>query len=78
MADEPKKAYKPPPIYVREPNSNILVNSLSDKVGKNNFYVVSIRRGNLTETKIQTPTEVSYREVIKYLDSEKKVTTPIN
>lgn len=63
---------KPPPIFLRETNSNNLVNSISLIVGKGNFYVVSLRRGNINETKIVTHTEKNYRNVIKYLDSNKK------
>lgn len=69
---EPVKEYKPPPIYLREENSNSLVNSLSQIAGTNNFFVESLRRGQLSETKIQIYTESNYRKVISYLDNNKK------
>lgn len=48
------------------------MNNISLIIGKDNFYVVSLRRGNIYETKIQTHTENSYRNIIKYLDSKNK------
>ena len=72
VADETVKQHKPPALFLREQNSNILVNSLTATVGKDNFFVESLRRGNVLETKIQTFTENNYRKIASYLDLEKK------
>lgn len=66
------KNYKPPPLYLREPTTNALVKKLSQLVGKENFYVVSLRKGNVSETKIQTFTEKNYRIIVDCFDSEKR------
>lgn len=70
--NETVKECKPPPIYLREPTSNVLVNKISQLVGKNNFYVASIRRGNVQETKVQTYTETTYRKIVELFDKEQK------
>lgn len=75
VADETVKQHKPPALFLREQNSNILVNSLTATVGKDNFFVESLRRGNVLETKILTFTETDYRKIAPYLDLEKKVIT---
>lgn len=64
--------HKPPPIYLRENNSNALVNTLSQTIGKGNFNVASVRRGLIYETKIQAYTEKNDRAVVKYFDDSKK------
>ena len=48
---------KPPPIYLRELNSNSLVQGLISLIGKNSFYVIPIKRGSIHETKIQVNSE---------------------
>lgn len=66
------RASKPPPIYLREHTSNTLVNKLSQLLGKDNFHVVSLRRGNVLETKVQTYTEELYRKLVVHLDKENR------
>lgn len=66
------KASKPPPIYLREQTSNTLVNKLAQTLGKDNFHVVSLKRGNLQETKVQTYSETLYRKLVDLLDHEKR------
>ncbi|GBP00063.1 hypothetical protein EVAR_91210_1 [Eumeta japonica] len=51
------KSSKPPPIYLREKNSNALVKKLISAIGEGTFYVIPIKRGNIDETKIQVNTE---------------------
>lgn len=70
--DLPTKEYKPPPIYVREQCNNLLINSLSTLIGSNTFHVVSMRRGNIQETKVQVYTEKNYRIVIDDFDKNNK------
>ena len=70
---KPVKDYKPPPLYLREPTTNALVNKLNQIVGKENFYVVSLRKGNVSETKIQTFTEKFFRTIVDSFDSENSV-----
>ncbi|XP_037826741.1 SPX and EXS domain-containing protein 4-like [Lucilia sericata] len=43
----PLKDHKPPPLYLREPTTNLLVNKLSQLVGQENFHVVSLRKENI-------------------------------
>lgn len=66
------KKFKPPPIYLREKNSNELVTAIISLVGKNNFHVVPLRKGNIDETKIQIYSENHYRAVSKFLSENKK------
>ncbi|XP_065365545.1 uncharacterized protein LOC135958574 [Calliphora vicina] len=47
---KPVTDYKAPCLYLREPSTNVLVNKLSQLVGKENFHVVSLRKGNIQET----------------------------
>lgn len=68
----PTKEHKPPPIYVRDQISNSMVNKISRIVGQDNFHVVSLRKGNVLETKVQTYTEDNYRNLVKYLDANGK------
>lgn len=63
---------KPPPIYLRERNSNSLIKALSQLIGEDAFHVTSIRRGNINETKIQIYDETKYRSVINNLDRNGK------
>lgn len=63
---------RPPPIFLREAISSDLVKSLTTIVGNNNFHVVSQRKGNIKETKIQIYNEKNYRIVSNYLNEAKK------
>lgn len=63
---------RPPPIYLRERSSNSLVTSLSDLIGKDTFHIVPLRKGNISETKIQVYTETGFRTVSKFLEDSKK------
>lgn len=67
-----KKNFKPPPLYLREPTTNALVTKLTQIVGKDNFYVVSLRKGNIQETKIQAKDEKIFRAIVNKFDTEKK------
>lgn len=67
-----QRAIKPPPIYLREVCTNSLVSKLSKLIGKDHFYVVSIRKGNVLETKIQADSEKGYRAIVNNFDAEKK------
>ena len=67
----PSKVLKPPPIYLREQSSSALVSTLSSIVGSN-FYIVPIKKGNISETKIQINSENHYRSIIAFLDKAKK------
>lgn len=66
------KNYKPPPLYLREATTNTLVTTLSQLVGKDNFYVATLRKGNVYETKIQVNSEENFRTVVKCFDAEKR------
>lgn len=66
------KPYKPPPIYLREQNSNDLVKSLVGLAGENSFYVIPIRRGKINETKIQILDEKNFRKVVSAFENQKK------
>ena len=63
---------KPPPIYLREINSNTLVRNLISLIGENSFYVTPIRRGTIHETKIQVNSENDYRKVVTDFETHKK------
>ncbi|XP_037818024.1 ankyrin repeat-containing protein kinase A-like [Lucilia sericata] len=67
----PLKDCKPPPLYLHEPTTNLLGYKLS-QLGKENFHVVSLRKGNIQETKIQTYSEKSFRTIVDNFDSEKR------
>lgn len=62
------KVVKPPPIYIREPSSNALVNKLVALIGNNKFHIIPLKKGNINETKLQIKTEPDHRIVTKYLD----------
>ena len=72
VSKQASKELKPPPIYVRERNSNAFVSNLTRLVGNGNFFVVPLTRGNLHETKIQVNTEAKYRDVVKDLEANGK------
>ena len=72
------KPSRPPPIYLREQNSNDLVKSLVELTGENSFYVIPIKRGKINETKIQVLDENNFRKVVSVLESKKKVFTLTN
>ena len=60
-------ARKPPPIFIREANSNVIVKILTELVGNNNFHIVPVRKGGVHETKIVCYTEEHYRRIAKFL-----------
>lgn len=70
--NETVKSHKPPPIYLREQTSNVLVNKLSHLLGKDNFHVVSLRKGNVFETKIVTYKEILYKKVVEVFNTENR------
>lgn len=63
---------KPPPIYLRERNTNALVKKLTELIGTNNFHVIPLLKGNIHETKIQIYAEKNYRLVVTNFDSSKR------
>ncbi|XP_043642123.1 uncharacterized protein LOC122612511 [Drosophila teissieri] len=44
---EVPKNFKPPPIYIREKSSSVLVNKLAAIIGENKFYVIPLTKGNI-------------------------------
>lgn len=66
------KPSKPPPIYLREKNSNELIKILISLIGEEAFYVTSIKRGNINETKIQVNNENDYRKTVSEFEKRKK------
>lgn len=66
------KSPKPPPIYLRQASSNIIIKNLIETIGENSFYTVPVRRGKISETKIQVLTEDNYRKVVKTFEETKK------
>ncbi|KAH8308632.1 hypothetical protein KR067_006659, partial [Drosophila pandora] len=67
-----KKKPKPPPIYIREKSSNVLVNKIIELIGKDNFHIIPLVKGNIQETKVQMKSEDNYRVLSKYLTENKK------
>lgn len=66
------KPQRPPPIYLREQNSNEFVKTLVSLIGDNSFYVVPIKNGEIAVTKIQVQCESNFRKLVSFLESEKK------
>lgn len=66
------KSFKPPPLYLREQNSNELIKHLIKLLGEKSFYVVPIKRGNIIETKIHVNTENDFRKLVSDFESSKK------
>lgn len=66
------RSTKPPPIYLREKNSNALVKNLISLIGENAFYVTPIKRGDINETKIQVNQEINYRKIVSALETQNK------
>lgn len=64
--------FRPPPIYLREVSSKVLISDLDNCVGKNNFYIVDLKRGQLKETKIQASEEMHYCSIVNLLERKKK------
>lgn len=71
-SNQEQKSLKPPPIYLRERSSNTLVSYFSRLIGKDNFHIVPLTRGNIYETKIQVYSESNYRTLTKYLNDNNK------
>lgn len=69
---ETVKPSRPPPIYVREQNSDKFMKSLVQLLGENTFYVIPIKRGAIVETKIQVQCESNFRKLVSFLETEKK------
>jgi len=65
-----KRKPKPPPIY-KENSSNVLVNKITEVIGKDNFHIIPLVKGNIQETKVQMKFEDNYRVLSKYLDDNK-------
>lgn len=70
LAAPPKP--RPPPIYLREVSTNALIRELKSCVGEKNFHLVDLKRGQLTETKIQATEEVHYCKIVKMLETKNK------
>jgi len=62
---------KPPPIYIWEKSSNVLVNKIIELIGKDNFHIIPLVKGNIQETKVQMKAEDNYRVLSKYLAENK-------
>ncbi|XP_050338495.1 nucleic-acid-binding protein from transposon X-element isoform X1 [Bactrocera neohumeralis] len=45
---------------------------MSNIIGTNNFHIVPLKKGNIDETKIQTYTEKSFMEIVKFLSNDNK------
>lgn len=63
---------KPPPIYLRERSSNDLVKNITSVIGPSTFHIVPLLKGKIHETKVQTYSEKSYREITTYFNNVKK------
>lgn len=72
ISESKPKAQKPPPIYLREQNSNSLIKVISQYIGATSFHVMSIQKGKIPETKIQIYNEANYRKIIDLFDKSKK------
>lgn len=70
--EPPGKAYKPPPIYLREQNSNQVIKNIITSIGENSFHVVPLKRGKIIETKIQTYSEISFRKLVSDFDKQRR------
>jgi len=67
-----KKKARLPPLYIREKNSNNLVNIIIDLIGKVSFHVIPLTKGDIQETKVQVKDEESFRKLSELLDAKKK------
>ena len=65
------KTSKPPPIYLREKNSNALIKNLISVIGENKLHIIPIKRGNIYETKIQIYDEKDFRKMITEFEKSK-------
>lgn len=63
--------HRPPPIYLREVSSNGLINKLKNCVGEN-FYLADLKRGRISETKIQASEEKYYCAIVNLLEKDNK------
>lgn len=66
------KSPKPPPVYLREQTSTALIKLITTLIGENSFYVASVKRGTIFETKIQVNTEDNFRKLISEFEKVKK------
>lgn len=62
-----KPVEKPPPIYLRIPIPSDLLKEINS-ITKKNFFLTCIRKGEITENKIQLPTVESYRTITNIMD----------
>lgn len=65
------KTAKPPPINLRQQNTNELVNYLISIIGENSVYAIPIKRGTVFETKIQVGNDHGYRKIAAEFKKEK-------
>jgi len=72
VLDTDKKKARPPPLYIREKNSNNLVNIIIDLIDKDSFHNFHLTKGDIHETKIQVKSEESFRKLTELLDAKKK------
>jgi len=72
VQEQEQKKIKPPPIYIRQKTSSVLVNKLAAIIGENKFHVIPLTKSNIQETKVQTQDESSHRSVTRYLDEAGK------
>jgi len=50
----------------------VLVNKIFELIGKNNFHIIPLVKGNIQEVKVQMISEDNYRVLSKYLTENKK------
>lgn len=67
--EEPKE--RPPPIYLREAPSKPLLATLNAETSEN-FFIAHIKRGNISETKIQAKNIDGYRKIVAALEEKGK------
>ena len=67
-------APKPPPIFLREAGSNVVVKIVTELLENKNFHILVVPLGNggAHETKIVCYTEEHYRKLTKYLTEKNK------
>jgi len=72
VLDTDKKKARLPPLYIREKNSNNLVNIIIDLIAKDSFPVIPLTKGDIHETKVQVKSEESFRKLTELIDAKKK------
>lgn len=71
-SEPPAPTPKPPPIYLRETSNKQLIEDIKSCIGENHFYLADLKRGQLTETKIQTFKETDYCKIVGLLEKKNK------